>query len=102
MELFLYVVGALFFGLVVAVSHKMNNRFVERPFDDLKRKLQAVRQAQLDVHDADRKRMASGPSDPAAQEEFEQACAALRRAQETAEADRFPFRHKSADPSKSD
>jgi hypothetical protein len=64
-ELFLYVVGALFFGLVVAVSHKMNNRFVERPFDDLKRKLQAVRQATLDVHDADRNRMASGPSPPA-------------------------------------
>lgn len=87
------LLAAAVLGLVDAVCHEMNGR-VNARLADKTRKLQAVREASLAVHDADRNRMTRGRSDPAAQDEFERAWERLRSAQAEADSDRFPRRPK--------
>ncbi len=92
-----FLLIAVFFPAFVAVCHAMNDRFNAR-FEDLGRKLQDVRTASLEVHEADRNLMVVGRSDPAALEAFEQTVERLSRAQAVADADRFPRRPKPGAP----
>lgn len=85
------VLVAAFLGAAAGVCHEMNARFNAR-FEDHQRRLQALRAAHLEVHEADRNLNEVGRSDPAALHAFEQAVDSLRRAEALAKADRFPRR----------
>ncbi len=96
--------AAVFTVVTVAVfvlCHAMNARINAR-FEDHKRKLQAVRTASLEVHEADRNLHRLGRSDPAAlhalEQALEQAWDRMRRADAVAKADRFPRRPKPGGP----
>jgi hypothetical protein len=85
-------------GLLTAVCHEMNSRVNER-FADKSRKLGAVREAVLEVNDAERDLKSVGHEEPAAVARLDVAWEALRRAEAVASADRFPRRPKSGAPS---
>ena len=92
----LLLITVLFSGFV-GFCHAMNAEINAR-FEDHKRKLQAVRTASLEVHEADRNLGRLGGSDPAALHALEQAWDGLRRAEAVAKADRFPRRPKPRGP----
>jgi hypothetical protein len=90
--------AAVFAAVTVAVFVSCHAMRINARFEDHKRKLQAVRTASLEVHEADRNLHRLGRSDPAALHALEQAWDRLRRAEAVAKADRFPRRPKPGGP----